>query len=150
MPGNILENEEPQSFVVRMWREGPARWRGKISHVQGKDSRAFTRLEESTRFMAEKLPGIEVVRQDNAANARSPASWLPRRRSLRLAMAAVSVCVVAAIAVLVYPDGETGGNMVGTAQASGLDMALIFFLGAVVGGLAVSTWLRLNKKYKNL
>ena len=162
---NRVNSEEPQSFVVRMWREGPGRWRGKISHVQSKDSRAFTRLEESTRFMAERLSGIEMPEKQETITKNIPSlsldplstrdsnsrslifSWLPKKRSLRLAMSAVGVCVVAAIAVLFYnPAGNPTGGMSGTAQGSGLETVLLFFLGAVVGGVLVGIYVRLTRK----
>lgn len=154
---NKVDSEEPQSFVIRVWREGLGRWRGKISHVQSKDSRAFTRLEESTRFMAERLPavGTREEKLDSRILTLTPSNLqslisnsfkrLPRRCSLRLAMAAAAICVVAAIAVLVYPSGDFSGSIVGTAQGSGLETGLIFFLGAVAGGVTVGIVVRLKK-----
>ncbi|MBI2865534.1 MAG: hypothetical protein HYX94_13370 [Chloroflexi bacterium] len=146
--GNSFNREDPQSFIVRVWREGLGRWRGKISHVQSHEGQAFTRLEEITQFMAARLPEIEFASSSERPEVRrsSLLSWLPRRRSLRLAMGGIAVCAVAAAVVLAYPAGSPAGGMVGTAQGSDLDTTLIFFLGALVGGAAVGIWTRLRRR----
>ncbi len=142
--------EEPQSFVIRMWREGLGQWRGKISHVQSQESRAFTRLEESHRFMAAHLPEVETASRNTEAQVRdvSPLPRLRRSRPFRLAAALAGVCVVAFAAILVYPADSPEGGMIGAAGGSGLGTVLAFLLGAVLGGAVVGVWARTAQKRK--
>jgi len=142
--------EEPQSFVIRMWREGLGQWRGKISHVQSQESRAFTRLEESHRFMAAHLPQVEIASRNRAAQVRDFSLFprLPRSRPFRLAAAAVSVCILAFVAILVYPADSPESGMIGAAAGSGLGTVLAFLLGAVLGGAVVGVWVRTAQKKK--
>ncbi len=142
--------EVPQSFVIRMWREGLGQWRGRISHVQSQENRAFTRLEESHRFMAAHLPEVEPASGNREAQVRdvSPFPRLRRSRPFRLAAAMAGVCIVAFAAILVYPVDAPDGGMVGAAAGSGLGTVLAFLMGAVLGGAVVAVWLRTAQKKK--
>ena len=42
------------TFVIRLWREwsaGGARWRGRIEHIQSRESTAFVDLDEMLNFL---------------------------------------------------------------------------------------------------
>ncbi len=53
----ILPDDEAQSFVVRVWSEGPGLWRGKINHVQSGVCQGFNRLGQVVQFMERQIPG---------------------------------------------------------------------------------------------
>jgi len=158
---NHNHTEEPRSFVIRVWQEGPGRWRGKINHVQTQDSRAFTDLEESRKFMAKHLPGMEdlsAVARDKTRHSpvdipvpsRSRlSSWLPRKRSLRLAMAGGMVLLLAVVTVVFYDLDGNGpkGNLAATVyDASSLGAVFVFILGFLAGGIAIAAWLFSRRK----
>jgi len=142
-----LPDDEAQSFVVRVWSEGPGLWRGKISHLPRGAHEGFTRLSQAVRFMEQRIPGYRrepaAEYEPRAAGKRGfQANWLTGRK-LRLASALACLALLAGGALLVsMPSG--GGSLAGAAAGGGLDMGpgLVFLAGATAGGTATALWVR--------
>ena len=61
-----MENQEPQSFIVKIWIEetaeeaGHARWRGHITHVPSNARRYIQDLDDIALFIAPYLEQLGV------------------------------------------------------------------------------------------
>ncbi len=140
-------DEEAQSFVVRVWSEGPGQWRGRVSHVQGDVQQGFTRLSQAVLFMERRVGGYR--REPAAEYEPRPAGKRPLQmtrltgRAMRLAAVAATL-VVLAIGVTLLSGLSGGGRLAGTASGGSLDVepVLAFLAGAVAGGAAVRVLLR--------
>ena len=61
-PASIVEESRRQSFIVRVWLEEPATWRGRITHLPSTDSCYVSDLRRVLDFMAFHLDrmGVEL------------------------------------------------------------------------------------------
>jgi hypothetical protein len=65
--GTDVASADPQSFIVKIWREGTAEemgqviWRGHITHVPGGERRYLKDLAEVTAFIKTYLVAMGVT-----------------------------------------------------------------------------------------
>ncbi|MBI2906458.1 MAG: hypothetical protein HYX92_02250 [Chloroflexi bacterium] len=139
--------DENHSFVIRMWREGPEGWRGRIRHVQTEAQLGFTKLGQAVEFMQRHIAAApQAAKPERAGPRLSLPAWLLRPR---LAPALVSAAALVALVALLLGQGPeaappTGSVLVGTAAGGGLPWreVMLFLLGMGAGGGAVAIWLR--------
>ena len=143
-------DDNTQSFVVRAWHETPGHVRGTVRHVQSKDHRGFTRLNQAQEFMEQRLAGTASAPSPVARSARSapqpPKVSIFHQRKFLMATSALVILVAAGLTVIAsssLPGGMFLGSAVGS--SSGLEVILALVVGLVLGSLGSALWLRRSK-----
>lgn len=159
---NSSPSDTVNSFVVRLWQEGPDQQRGTIRHVQSQTRQAFNDLEQIVDFIEAQIapqqkaatmdsqhqpatawPELVIERQrEPAPSPIARSRWLPPLklgRQVAWLTAGLLLLVVSASIVLPQagltpsPGTAAGGNV--------LSAAIIAFLtGLIVGGALIGLW----------
>ncbi len=145
----IPPTDAPQSFVIRLWRESPRRWRGTVRHVQSEAQRGFERLDQALSFIEQRTsaPSAQIAQKTERRDVlpHIDLSWLGARRMQPVWVIAGLVVLLAVTLLLVNPEANV--PLVGAAVGGGDDLKLLsaFVSGAIVGGLGVALWFRYQK-----
>lgn len=138
-------DDNPQSFLIRIWRENPRVWRATVRDVRNESLRGFDRLDQALAFIQQRAAA-------KAARAAQPtARWhLPQldglfSRRLQPVWALATILVLVVIALFFMTPGSNvplSGAAIG--GAIGMDLVLAFLLGGIIGGIVVWLWLRIR------
>jgi hypothetical protein len=145
----IPPTDTPQSFVIRMWRESPRKWRGTVRHVQSEAQRGFERLDQAFGFIEQRTfaPPSPIAQKAERRSLFPPLdwSWLGTRRMQPVWALAGLVVLLAVTLLLVNPNANV--PLAGAAIGGGDECLLLsaFVCGAVVGGVGVALWFRSQK-----
>ncbi len=148
MNNPIPLGETPQSFVIRMWRESPWKWRGTVRHVQSESQRAFERLDQALGFIDERtsaqaLKPIQKVDQP-AGRPGLGWSWIGARRLQAVwAVAGLAVLLVITL-LLVNPNANVPLRGAAVGRGDELQLLTAFVFGALIGGAGVALFFRVK------
>jgi ferric-dicitrate binding protein FerR (iron transport regulator) len=149
---DIQPDDAPQSFVVRIWQESGGSVRGMVRHVQSQSQRGFTRFSQAQQFIEQYVTRLGTAPLPAEPVESRLLRWprMSRRRTLQT----VSALMVAAAVIMIViaanqqtTDLPLFGSAVGQGQSGEVLVALFVGLvvGALVGGLGCTVWLRLRR-----